>query len=256
MFRGIELILKGRDPRDAWVFTQRICGVCTTSPRHRVHPRSGERNRRPPSHQRPPASQPHHGDADGPGPRDPLLSPARPGLGGCGVGPVPPILRRPRSWPSPISDWHLSSASYFNGVQGQARRVRRARTARSLRQCLLGPQRLQAPAGGEPAGGGALPGGAGLAAGVHHPPRRARRQEPSPAVVPGRRHGHTGGPGQAGVSQHRNHRPAAGSHRPGGGLRKAGVRPRPAGHRVVLQGVGRVGRRRGQLPGVRRVPAG
>lgn len=30
MFRGIELILKGRDPRDAWVFTQRICGVCTT----------------------------------------------------------------------------------------------------------------------------------------------------------------------------------------------------------------------------------
>jgi Ni,Fe-hydrogenase I large subunit len=30
MFRGIEMILKGRDPRDAWVFTQRICGVCTT----------------------------------------------------------------------------------------------------------------------------------------------------------------------------------------------------------------------------------
>jgi len=26
-FRGIELILQGRDPRDAWVFTQRICGV-------------------------------------------------------------------------------------------------------------------------------------------------------------------------------------------------------------------------------------
>lgn len=30
MFRGLETILKGRDPRDAWVFTQRICGVCTT----------------------------------------------------------------------------------------------------------------------------------------------------------------------------------------------------------------------------------
>ncbi len=30
MWRGIELILQGRDPRDAWVFTQRICGVCTT----------------------------------------------------------------------------------------------------------------------------------------------------------------------------------------------------------------------------------
>jgi Ni,Fe-hydrogenase I large subunit len=32
MFRGIEIILKGRDPRDAWVFAQRICGVCTTVP--------------------------------------------------------------------------------------------------------------------------------------------------------------------------------------------------------------------------------
>jgi len=30
MFRGIELILKGRDPRDAWTITQRACGVCTT----------------------------------------------------------------------------------------------------------------------------------------------------------------------------------------------------------------------------------
>ena len=27
--RGIELILKGRDPRDGWAFAQRICGVCT-----------------------------------------------------------------------------------------------------------------------------------------------------------------------------------------------------------------------------------
>ncbi|HXE97150.1 MAG TPA: nickel-dependent hydrogenase large subunit [Dongiaceae bacterium] len=30
MFRGIEKILKGRDPRDAWYWTQRFCGVCTT----------------------------------------------------------------------------------------------------------------------------------------------------------------------------------------------------------------------------------
>ena len=30
MWRGIETILKGRDPRDAWIFAQRICGVCTT----------------------------------------------------------------------------------------------------------------------------------------------------------------------------------------------------------------------------------
>ncbi len=30
MVRGIEIILQGRDPRDAWAFAQRTCGVCTT----------------------------------------------------------------------------------------------------------------------------------------------------------------------------------------------------------------------------------
>ncbi|BAS26506.1 nickel-dependent hydrogenase large subunit [Limnochorda pilosa] len=30
MVRGLELILPGRDPRDAWALAQRICGVCTT----------------------------------------------------------------------------------------------------------------------------------------------------------------------------------------------------------------------------------
>jgi len=30
MWRGIENILRGRDPREAWFFTQRFCGVCTT----------------------------------------------------------------------------------------------------------------------------------------------------------------------------------------------------------------------------------
>ncbi|MEZ5628586.1 MAG: nickel-dependent hydrogenase large subunit [Rhodocyclaceae bacterium] len=30
MWRGVENILTGRDPRDAWAITQRICGVCTT----------------------------------------------------------------------------------------------------------------------------------------------------------------------------------------------------------------------------------
>jgi hydrogenase large subunit len=30
MWRGVEQILLGRDPRDAWAITQRFCGVCTT----------------------------------------------------------------------------------------------------------------------------------------------------------------------------------------------------------------------------------
>jgi hydrogenase large subunit len=30
MWRGLEIVLLGRDPRDAWAITQRFCGVCTT----------------------------------------------------------------------------------------------------------------------------------------------------------------------------------------------------------------------------------
>lgn len=30
MWRGIEVILKGREPQDAWSYVQRFCGVCTT----------------------------------------------------------------------------------------------------------------------------------------------------------------------------------------------------------------------------------
>ena len=29
MFRGIETLIHGRDPRDAWMFAERICGTCT-----------------------------------------------------------------------------------------------------------------------------------------------------------------------------------------------------------------------------------
>jgi len=29
-FRGLGLVMQGRDPRDVWAFAQRICGVCTT----------------------------------------------------------------------------------------------------------------------------------------------------------------------------------------------------------------------------------
>ena len=31
MVRLIEEILKGRDPRDAWAFVGRVCGVCTST---------------------------------------------------------------------------------------------------------------------------------------------------------------------------------------------------------------------------------
>ena len=42
MFRGMEIILEGRDPREAWIWAQRICGVCTGA-RAGQRPRGGER---------------------------------------------------------------------------------------------------------------------------------------------------------------------------------------------------------------------
>ena len=88
MFRGIEIILKGRDPRDAWAFTQRICGVCTT-----VHAIASIRavenaiGAEPPPNARL-LTQSDHGLADGAGSRGPLLPPARPGLGRYRLGTV------------------------------------------------------------------------------------------------------------------------------------------------------------------------
>ena len=53
MLRGLEVILKGRDPREAWAFAERICGVCTActpSPRcGRSKTRSASRSRRTPT---------------------------------------------------------------------------------------------------------------------------------------------------------------------------------------------------------------
>ena len=39
MVRGIETIVKDRDPRDAWVFVGRVCGVCTSSIRFALYER-------------------------------------------------------------------------------------------------------------------------------------------------------------------------------------------------------------------------
>jgi hydrogenase large subunit len=31
MVRGLENIVKGRNPKDVWAFVQRTCGVCTST---------------------------------------------------------------------------------------------------------------------------------------------------------------------------------------------------------------------------------
>ena len=188
MFRGIELILKGRDPRDAWAFAQRICGVCTT-----VH----------------------------------AIASIRAVENAIGAVPPPNarLLRNLIIGAQCVQDhvvhfYHLHALDWVDIVSALsadpaqdlvARRVdlrlaavepevlrrrarsrqgvRRSRPARAVRERLLGPPRLPAAAGSQPDGCGALPRSARLAARVHQAARRPRRQEPASAELPRRRHG-------------------------------------------------------------------
>ncbi len=86
MVRGIEIILRGRDPREAWALAQRICGVCTL-----VHGIASVRAVENALKIEVPQQcttdpQPDDRRAVHPRPCDALLSLACAGLGGCGVG--------------------------------------------------------------------------------------------------------------------------------------------------------------------------
>ena len=86
MFRGIELILRGRDPREAWIWAQRICGVCTTvhalASVRAVENALGHRD----SGQRAAGAQHYCGHAERSGSHHPLLPSACARLGRCDPG--------------------------------------------------------------------------------------------------------------------------------------------------------------------------
>ena len=186
MVRGIEIILRGRDPRDAWAFAQRICGVCTL-----VHGIASVRAVEDAlNYELPPNAQLIRNlmiaRAVRARPCDAFLPPACAGLGRRGLGAEgrsqsdlgrwrsrSPPIRNPRPAISPTCRQRVKS---FVAV----------RPARHLRQRLLGPSRLQAAAGSQPDGGGALPRCAGLAARSRATACHLRRQE-SASEFPGRR---------------------------------------------------------------------
>ncbi len=68
----------------------------------------------------------------------------------------------------------------FQGRAEESRGFRRRRTAGHFRESLLGTPRVQAAAGSEPDGGCALPGCARMATRCRTPARDLRRQEPAP----------------------------------------------------------------------------
>ena len=186
MVRGFEKILIGRDPRDAWAFAERVCGVCTT-----VH----------------------------------ALASVRTVENALGIT-VPPNAEMVRNlmfctqymqdhvvhfyhlhaldWvdvvsalkadpaktseiAQSISNWPKTSPEYFARRSEPVGEVRRERPAWHLRQRLLGPPGLQAAAGSQPARRRPLYRGPGMAEGNRQGPHHFRRQEPAPQLSRGRR---------------------------------------------------------------------
>ena len=189
MFRGMELILRGKDPREAWLWAQRICGVCTTVHAHAsvnaVEDALGieiPENARlirnliaGAQHIQDHVIHFYH-----------LHALDWVDVSGCPQG---GSGRRPPTSPQSISPWPSSRRRRTSRGPGARQEARRLRPAQPVRQRLLGPPGLQAPARSRPDGGRPLPRGARVAAGRHPRPRGPRRQEPAPPDVPRRRHG-------------------------------------------------------------------
>ena len=204
-FRGIEKILVNRDPREAWMFAQRICGVCTT-----VHAIASCR-----------AVENALGITIPDNAR--LLRNIIEGaqyvydhvmhfyhLHALDWVDVVSALSASPSGAAALgqSSWPNNTTAYMTTVQGPAAEAGEQRAARPVRQRLLGPSGLPALAGGQPAAGGPLPGCSGLPARVRPDPRDPRRQEPPPADLRGGRHGDSAGQDGLQCRQSHDHRHA------------------------------------------------
>ena len=257
MFRGIEHILRGRDPRDAWLFAQRVCGTCTG-----VHALASVRAVEnalgvdDPA-ERPPGPQPPRGDAVRRGPRRPLLPPPGARLGRRRGGPRRGSRGDRRPSPGRSATGRSRARAYFAEVQDRLAALVAVRPARARSPTATGatpPTRL--PPEANLARRRPLPRGARLAAPVHADPHAARRQEPAPADLPRRRDGPRAAVGRARPracpastpQQIERNAPAALSdarprrdrrpHRRGADVRRAGLRPRRPAGRPGLPGLG------------------
>ncbi len=189
MWRGIELILKDRDPRDAWIFTQRICGVCTT-----VHAITSVRAVENALESRSAAQRPVYPQHDRRGARHTrpyraFLSARRARLGRHRLGAQGRSGGGRQARGEPVRLQGQQRPQHPVGAR-QAADLRRQRQSRRVRLGLLGPPGDEAAAGRQPAGGDALHPGARRAAhrqqDRHHPgiqdaahpePRRRRGGE-------------------------------------------------------------------------------
>ncbi len=201
MFRGIEIILQGRDPRDAWLFTQRFCGVCTT-----VHAITSVRAVENALKLEIPVNAQlirnliliahglhdhivhfyHLSALDWVDVVSALKADPAGGL-------------EARREPVALAGQQHARA---RGGQGPARSAGRQRPARHLRERLLGPSGDEAAAGGQPARGQPLPAGARLPAQGEPGRRDPRRQDAEHPEPRGRRRRQRHQPRQRGDAEH------------------------------------------------------
>ena len=186
MWRGLEVILKGRDPRDAWAFVERICGVCTG-----VHALASVRSVEDALGIKIPKNANiirnlMHATLYA---QDHLVHFYH--LHALDWVDVVSALKADPKKTSELAAEHLAVAELVAGLLPRraepAEEVRRERPARHLRQRLLGQPGVQAAAGGQPDGDDALPRGARLPEGDRQDPDDLRRQEPAPELAGRRR---------------------------------------------------------------------
>ena len=219
----LEILLKGRDPRDAWFITQRICGVCPVSHGHTSTLSIGGFLRRETPRQRADHPEPDRGEPVHPLPHPVVLSSERVGLRGRGV--------RPQGEPEGEDP---------PGGPGTDPEIRGERTAGTLRQRVLGASGIRASAGVQPSRRGALPGSPRYAEGGLHGDRPARREDADAhehASGWDDLHSHSRSGGGHPVADQED--PALGRH---------GLPPRRTGDRAVLHQV------RGDREGRRELP--
>ena len=118
LWRGIETILKGRDPRDAGLMIQRFCGVCTYAHYEASDPGLRRRLQGEAADQRADRPEPHQRRPVPHGPYHALLPPPRPGLGGRRQRPEGRAPRRLWSWPRAYSANPFNcSETHYKAVQ-------------------------------------------------------------------------------------------------------------------------------------------
>ncbi len=117
LWRGIETILKGRDPRDAGLMTQRFCGVCTYSHYEACDTGGGRRLWGQTAHERPYREKPHQCISLHNRSHHAFLSPARSGLGGRRFGPGADPRRAEDMARAYSDNPYNASASHYKAVQ-------------------------------------------------------------------------------------------------------------------------------------------